>query len=100
MENRFEYIYDIKISGSSGRGSISVAGLFQFNSKVPRAGFEPATTRSSAGCSPKLSYFGSVSESCLIMSLSFSRFSFRVTSVLSSNYKIGFRYGCYYIDGH
>ena len=25
-------------------------------SKVPRAGFEPATTRSSAGCSPRLSY--------------------------------------------
>jgi hypothetical protein len=25
---------------------------------VPRAGFEPATTRSSAGCSPRLSYLG------------------------------------------
>ena len=30
---------------------------------VPRAGFEPATTRSSAGRSPRLSYLGNVSTS-------------------------------------
>ena len=33
-------------------------GSFQKESRVPRAGFEPATTRSSAGRSPRLSYLG------------------------------------------
>jgi hypothetical protein len=34
--------------------------------KVPRAGFEPATTRSSAGRSPRLSYLGfSIQKKCL-----------------------------------
>ena len=33
-------------------------GSFLKESRVPRAGFEPATTRSSAGRSPRLSYLG------------------------------------------
>ena len=49
------------------------SGSFLKESEVPRAGFEPATTRSSAGCSPRLSYLGNASKSCCIMSLSFSR---------------------------
>ena len=32
--------------------------LIKSNIEVPRARFEPATTRSSAGCSPRLSYLG------------------------------------------
>jgi post-segregation antitoxin (ccd killing protein) len=34
------------------------ASFLKEGSVVPRAGFEPATTRSSAGCSPRLSYLG------------------------------------------
>ena len=36
----------------------TAADLFQINIVVPRAGLEPATARSSAGCSPSLSYRG------------------------------------------
>ena len=49
------------ISSSLERGSEPVAGLFQVNMVVPRAGFEHATTRSSAERSPRLSYLGTVS---------------------------------------
>ncbi len=36
-------------------------GLYQVNMMVPRAGFEHATTRSSAERSPRLSYLGTYS---------------------------------------
>ncbi len=40
------------------RESESVASICQVTMMVPRAGFEPATTRSSAERSPRLSYLG------------------------------------------
>ena len=39
-------------------GFLSEASFLKEGSVVPRAGFEPATTRSSAGRSPRLSYLG------------------------------------------
>ena len=41
---------------------------------VPRAGFEPATTRSSAGCSPRLSYLGAAQRVININTQLFLRF--------------------------
>ena len=43
---------------SSGSENSLCLGLVQNDVDVPRAGFEPATTRSSAERSPRLSYLG------------------------------------------
>jgi hypothetical protein len=50
----------LKLQSYSGRESESVAGLCQNDVEMPRAGFEPATTRSSAERSPRLSYLGTI----------------------------------------
>jgi hypothetical protein len=51
------YAFNESITRPSGK-FFPKTGLFQSNMVVPRAGFEPATTRSSAERSPRLSYLG------------------------------------------
>ena len=54
-----EYMEAQKIDASQKEALCSFGEAFlQRKGSVPRAGFEPATTRSSAGRSPRLSYLG------------------------------------------
>ena len=59
IETGFEYVCDLdSLRFFRKRKEKSVAGLCQNDVEMPRAGFEPATTRSSAERSPRLSYLG------------------------------------------
>jgi hypothetical protein len=60
MENALNSILDYLETQNDKTSSrfLSEGSFLKESSVVPRAGFEPATTRSSAGRSPRLSYLG------------------------------------------
>ena len=59
LQSVLEYMEAQKIDAQPKEAQNSFGEAFlQRKGSVPRAGFEPATTRSSAGRSPRLSYLG------------------------------------------
>ena len=61
LQSVLEYMETQKINAQTKEAQNKKEGIGNVVSDtVPRAGFEPATTRSSAGRSPRLSYLGSV----------------------------------------
>ena len=61
LQSILEYVEAQKINAQPKEAQNKKEGIGNVVSDtVPRAGFEPATTRSSAGRSPRLSYLGSV----------------------------------------
>ena len=59
LQSVLEYMEAQKIDAQRKETQTSFGEAFlQRKGSVPRAGFEPATTRSSAGRSPRLSYLG------------------------------------------
>ena len=59
LQSVLEYMEAQKIDAQPKEAQTSFSEAFlQRKGSVPRAGFEPATTRSSAGRSPRLSYLG------------------------------------------
>ena len=59
LQSVLEYMEAQKIDAQRKEAQTSFGEAFlQRKGSVPRAGFEPATTRSSAGRSPRLSYLG------------------------------------------
>ena len=61
IQDGFEFVYEQQ-NLKFFRKRKQCLGLMTKSIKMPRAGFEPATTRSSAERSPRLSYLGNLND--------------------------------------